>query len=76
MHHCAIRSSPRCDQQSHQSVEIAKGIWKYNLLSNNCEDFALHCKTGRMIPSGQVMAIFGVSKILAYLPSTVFNRLR
>ncbi|MFS7923633.1 putative LRAT domain-containing protein [Helianthus anomalus] len=53
-----------------------KGSGNYNLLSNNCEDFALHCKTGRMIPSGQVMAIFGVSKILAYLPSTIFNRLR
>ncbi|KAM0030205.1 putative LRAT domain-containing protein [Helianthus debilis subsp. tardiflorus] len=53
-----------------------KGSGNYNLLSNNCEDFALHCKTGRMIPSGQVMAIFCVSKILAYLPSTIFNRLR
>ncbi|MFS7923636.1 putative LRAT domain-containing protein [Helianthus anomalus] len=35
-------------------LKQSNGSGNYNLLSNNCENFALYCKTGRMIPSGQV----------------------
>ncbi|MFS7923644.1 putative LRAT domain-containing protein [Helianthus anomalus] len=35
-------------------LKQSNGSGNYNLLSNNCENFALYCKTGRMIRSGQV----------------------
>ncbi|MFS7923640.1 putative LRAT domain-containing protein [Helianthus anomalus] len=52
-----------------------KGFRNYNLVTNNCEDFALYCKTGLLIPSSQVLQIFGVSKFVAFLPSSFMNPL-
>ncbi|GLJ17312.1 hypothetical protein SUGI_0300600 [Cryptomeria japonica] len=33
---------------------LTDGFGDYNLVTNNCEQFALFCKTGNHIPSGQI----------------------
>ncbi|KAF3433986.1 hypothetical protein FNV43_RR25089 [Rhamnella rubrinervis] len=56
-------------------VHLEKGFGDYNLFQNNCEDFAIYCKTG--LPkegtsnpgrSGQIQFLFDISLVVLFTP--------
>jgi len=64
---CSTAKSDPPDAVLHRAMHLLqKGFGKYDAFSNNCEDFALYCKTERISgkksygSSGQVASVLGV----------------
>lgn len=50
---CTIASSDPCDEVISRAkfLHLRNGFGEYDLLDNNCEDFAIYCKTGLFVLS-------------------------
>ncbi|KAI3701284.1 hypothetical protein L2E82_45937 [Cichorium intybus] len=65
---CTTAISDEQDTVIHRAMYLLhKGFGNYDVFTNNCEDFALYCKTGLLIVenvgcgrSGQISTMFGV----------------
>ncbi|KAF6156243.1 hypothetical protein GIB67_030246 [Kingdonia uniflora] len=76
---CTIApSNPTCDVL-HRVYHLYhnNSFGGYNLFKNNCEDFAIYCKTGMLVKnkstSGQVISRIAVTKVAKFtFPSTIF----
>ena len=63
---CSIAKSDPPEQVIHRALYLLQyGFGKYDVLSNNCEDFARYCKTGlqaadgKKTPGGQAASVLG-----------------
>ncbi|KAI4967023.1 hypothetical protein ZWY2020_034436 [Hordeum vulgare] len=76
---CTTAASDPADAVVHRAMYLLQnGFGSYDVFENNCEDFALYCKTGLLLPpeqgigrSGQAASAVGVP--LAALFSTPFR---
>lgn len=72
---CTTAQSDPADEVIHRAIYLHKhGFGNYDLFCNNCEDFAIYCRTGYIVEggSGQVAAMEGVRSAsrLAYMFNT------
>lgn len=71
---CTTAESEAPDIVIHRAMYLLhSGFGQYDVFKNNCEDFALYCKTGLLIPghgapgsSGQVSGVFGATLAAVY----------
>ncbi|KAI3470761.1 hypothetical protein Pfo_027424 [Paulownia fortunei] len=47
---------------------LEKGFGNYNLFTNNCEDFALYCKTGFLVRSQEALGVSGQASSVVGAP--------
>ncbi|KAJ8752190.1 hypothetical protein K2173_003798 [Erythroxylum novogranatense] len=69
---CTLAQSDSSEDVLHRaSFLLEKGFGRYNLFNNNCEDFAIYCKTGLLVTpnisvghSGQVGSFLAAASIV------------
>jgi hypothetical protein len=78
---CSLAKSDPPEEVIHRALYLLQsGFGNYHVFQNNCEDFAIYCKTGLRVvntdtgTSGQAISVFSV--VGASLPGIIFSFLK